>query len=57
MRAGEQSAVSCPVNPLLGNLKSHGLGFRLRWNALVEWHDDTGMTTRVLSRFPDLDHR
>jgi hypothetical protein len=53
----ERSSVLFSVNPLLGRLESHGLGFRLGWNALVEGHDDTRITSRVISRLPDFDHR
>jgi len=55
--AGERSSVYFSINPLLGRLKSDGAGFRLGWNALVEWHDDTRMTMGVMSRLPDFDHR
>ncbi len=51
------SSACFAINPLLGRLKRNGLGFRFRWNTLVKWHDDTGMTTRGVSRLPDLDHR
>ncbi len=50
-------SVYIAVNPALGSLKSDGLGFRFRRNALVERHDDTGVTMRVVSRLPHLDHR
>jgi len=45
------------IDPFLGRLKGNGLGFRLRWNALVEWHDDPGVSMGVVSGLPDLDHR
>jgi len=54
-RAGSSAYLA--INPSLGSLKSDGLGFRFRRNALVERHDDTGVTMRVVSRLPHLDHR
>lgn len=51
------SSARLAINPFLSRLKRNGQGFRLRWNALMEWHDDTGMTIRVVSRLSDLNHR
>jgi hypothetical protein len=52
-----RSSACLAINPFLSCLKSDGQSLRLRWNTLGEWHDDTTMTIRAVSRLPDLDHR
>jgi hypothetical protein len=56
-RAGEGSSVFFSIDPFLGRLERHGLGFRLGGNALVKWDDDTRIAPRVISGLPDFDHR
>src|SRR5437773_2441085 len=51
------SAFSLPLNPFLGCSKRKGTLLCSGSRTLSEWHDDASMTTRVVSWFPDPDHR